>query len=82
MKTPLERKNFIESACGEALDATKVELRPGRNGWRMAVAHKATAEKIALAMENMNSESDTKVKTSLYIGLIKKIPEPLDAEVV
>ena len=52
LKTPLERKNFIESACGEALDATKVELRPGRNGWRMAVAHKATARK--------NSASDQK----------------------
>ena len=82
LKTPLERKNFIESACGEALDATKVELRPGRNGWRMAVAHKATAEKIALAIKNKNSESDAKVKTPLYIGLIKGIPEPLDAEVI
>ena len=51
-KIPLERKNLIESACGEALDTTKVEPRPGRNGWRMAVSHKATAEKIALAIKN------------------------------
>ena len=48
----------------------------------MAAAHKATAEKIALAIKNKNSESDAKVKISLYIGLIKGIPEPLDAEVI
>jgi len=51
LKTPLERKNFIESACVEALDATKVELRPGKNGWHMAVAHKATAEKTGTSDE-------------------------------
>lgn len=80
LKTPSERKAFIESACGESLDASKVELRPGKNGWRVAIAQKATAEKLALGINNQNQGSSAKIRTPSHIGIVKGIPESLSAE--
>ena len=78
--TPEERKQFLMSMCGEDLSVDDGELKRGRSEWRLVVKTKVKANSIASSINQKLQSAGARVKSPVFIGVIKNIPTTYDAD--
>ena len=67
---------------GEDLSVDDVELKRGRSEWRLVVKTKVKANSIASSINQKLQSAEARVKSPVFIGVIKNIPTTYDADKV
>ena len=68
--------------CGEDLSVDDVELKIGRSEWWLVVKTKDKANSIASSINQKPQSVEARVKSPVFIGVIKNIPTTYDANKV